>query len=854
MVNQVKSCRYGNMVYQANDRYIGRSFDLYGEYSEAEVVLFRQLVRPGQTVLDIGANIGAHSVPLAQLVGSAGRVFAFEPQRIPFYCLCANVVLNSLTNVVCHQAAVGESAGTLSVPELDYFAEENFGGLALTDDFGNSRSYSVPVQRIDDLQLDQCHFMKIDVEGMEREVLAGAVDTIRRFQPILYVEDDRAEKSTALRAFLQNLGYELYIHRPPLYNPQNFFNDPMNIFGEIISLNLYCHPRILPSPVNPLDFHMMKVHPEVDSTDEFSRPAPARIEEAVAYNRQAINLAMQGRLEEAVANFEQALWLYPDYAEGHNNLGNVYYFQRRYESAVICYGRALRLNPDFAASHNNLGTALSCLGRHDEAAAHCRQALSLQPDYAEAHNNLGIALKGQGRLDEAIIHCQQAVQLRPDYAEAHNNLGLVYAEREDLDAAVRCYHQALGLKPDYVEAHYNLGLVLAKADKPEEAVACYGQALWLKPDHAEANYALGVALGMQRKPEEALRSYEHALFYKPEYADAHFAYGVTQLLMGNFEQGWPGYEWRSLCQRHIPRWSFPQPPWDGSPLGGRPILLYVEQGLGDTLQFVRYAPLVQQRGGRVTLWCPREVLPLLARCRGIDHLVTEITDWPGTHASLLSLPGIQHTTLATIPAEVPYLFADPQVVERWRRELDSLAGDPTFSGDESEGKGSLKIGIAWQGSPKHPHDRKRSIPLHAFAPLARVPGVQLFGLQVGPGAEQVRDAAFAVTDLGSRFDPASIMDAAAAAMSLDLIISVDSAIAHLAGALGVEAWVLIPYVPDWRWLLDREDSPWYPSLRLLRQKQPGDWDEVFSRMGSALMQRLPVKYATSRRAGKDARR
>lgn len=851
-MNQLKTCRYGTMIYQTNDCYVGRSFDLYGEYSEAEVALFRQLVKPGQTVLDIGANIGAHTVPLAQLIGSGGRVLAFEPQRIPYYCLCANVVLNNLTNVVCHQAAVGEMAGTLPVPELDYQAEHNFGGLPLTDHDSTARTYGVPVLRIDDLQLERCDLMKIDVEGMEREVLAGAADTIRRFRPILYVEDDRSEKSAALRALLEDLGYKLYVHRPPLYNPQNFCNDPRNIFGAIISVNLYCHPRDIPSPVNVADFHMEPVRQEAAkpsyqnrSTAEqnqasgasTSAPRPARVEEAVAYNRHAIQLAMQGRFEEAIANFEQALWLSPDFAEGHNNLGNVYYFLGRYESAVACYERALHLNADFAAAHNNLGTALSCLGRHDEAAEHCRKALSLQPDYAEAHNNLAIALKGQGHLDESIAHCRRALQLRPDYAEAHNNLGLAFADREDWDAAAACYHEALRLKPDYAEAHYNLGLVLARMDKLEEAVACYHQALWLKPGHAEAHYALGVALGMQGKHEEALRSYDQAMQYKPDHADAHFAYGVTQLLLGNLEQGWPGYEWRSLCQSQIPRWPFAQAPWDGSALDSRPILLYVEQGLGDTLQFVRYAPLVKARGGRVTVWCPREVLPLLGSCRGIDHLVTEISDWSGTHASLLSLPWIFRTTLATIPADVPYLRADPQLVERWRRELDTERAGDRASGEGRERKKAFSVGIAWQGSRKHPHDRKRSIPLRSFAPLARLAGVRLFSLQVGPGIEQLNDVpdGFDVIDLGSRFDPTSIMDAAAVVTSLDLVITVDSAIAHLAGALGVPVWVLLPYVPDWRWLLDREDSPWYPSTRLFRQRQPGDWDEVFSRVADALV-------------------
>jgi tetratricopeptide (TPR) repeat protein len=564
------------------------------------------------------------------------------------------------------------------------------------------------------------------------------------------------------------------------------------------------------------------------------QPVSPQAEEAVAYNRHAISLAMQGRLEEAISYFNQALWLNPDLTEAHSNLGNVYYFQGQFEAAVACYERALRLDANFPVAHNNLGTALSCLGRYEEAATHCRKALSLRTDYAEAHNNLGIALKGQDQVDEAITHYQEAIRLRPDYAEAHNNLGLAFAQRKDQQAAISSYQEALRLKPDYAEAHYNLGLMLAESDRLEEAIACYRQALWLKPDHAESHYALGVALAAQGKPEEAGRSYEQDLWYKPDYADARFAFGVTHLVLGNFDQGWPGYEWRSLSQRHIPRWSFSQPPWDGSPLDGRSILLYTEQGLGDTLQFIRYAPLVQQRGGKVTVWCPREAVSLLASCRGVDDLVTEVSaDWSGTHASLLSLPGILRTNLATIPAEVPYLRPDGQRVEHWKRETDALLPTPGARAHRN-----LKVGIAWQGSPKHPHDRKRSIPLRSFAPLAQVPGVRLISLQVGPGTEQLRDLAgtFALVDLGSRFDTTSIMDAAAAVATLDLIITVDSAIAHLAGALAVPVWVLLPYVPDWRWLLGREDSPWYPSMRLFRQNEPGSWEVVFGRVTRALME------------------
>ena len=545
-----------------------------------------------------------------------------------------------------------------------------------------------------------------------------------------------------------------------------------------------------------------------------------------AHYNLGIVLARQDKLDEAVASYQQALRLKPNYPEAHNNLGTVLARQGRLDEAIASYQQALRLKPDDPEAHHNLGLVLAKQNKLDEAVASYQQALRLKPNYPEAHSNLGNALQEQGRLDEAVASCQQALRLKPDSAEAHHNLGIVLAKQDKLDEAVASFQQTLRLKPDYPDAHHNLGIVLEKQDKLDEAMASYQQALRLKPDYPDAHNNLGIVLGKQGRLDEAVACYQQALRLKPDYPEAHWNRSLAWLLMGRFEQGWPGYEWRWKCKEFGSLPPFHPPLWDGSPLDGRTILVHAEQGLGDTLQFIRYAPLVHQRGGRVILVCQPPLIRLLTRSPGIERLVAQGEALPeyDVHVPLMSLPGLLGTTLESVPADVPYLDAEPQLVEAWRHRLGSYPG--------------FKVGIVWQGNPKFRLDRLRSIPLAQFAPLARVPGVHLFSLQKGPGAEQLAAVTdrFPVTDLGRRLD--DFMDTAAVLKNLDLVISVDTAIAHLAGALGIPVWVALPFVPDWRWLMDREDSPWYPTMRLFRQTRPGQWEDVFQRIAEALQRRL----------------
>jgi tetratricopeptide (TPR) repeat protein len=549
---------------------------------------------------------------------------------------------------------------------------------------------------------------------------------------------------------------------------------------------------------------------------------------------QALELALThhraGELRQAEQLYREILQVDPRHVNALHLLGLVTHQVGRSDLAIDLISQAIGIKPDFAEAHNNLAIALKELGRLDQAVASYKRAVDLKPDYLEAHSNLAVALVERGRLEEALASAERALRLKPDFAEAHNNLGMVLRAQGTSERAVASFQEAVRLKPDYAVAQNNLGIILADLGRLEEAEAAIQQAVRLKPDYTEAHNNLGVVLVDLGRMEEAVASYQRAISLKPDYAAAHNNLGIAWLLMGKLQQGWTEYEWRWKCtELTLP--PYRQPLWDGSPLEGRTILLQSEQGLGDTLQFIRFAPLVARSGGRVIVVCRRPLARLLASSPDIAAVVGEGEPLPefAVYAPLLSLPRLLGTTLATVLANVPYLAADPALVTFWQRELSAIDG--------------FRIGIAWQGNPEYRKDRFRSIPLLQFAPLARLEGVKLVSLQKGPGTEQLHGGSrdFPVIDLGSRLDETagSLMDTAAVMMNLDLVIAADLAIAHLAGALAIPVWTALADIPDWRWLLEREDSPWYPTMRLFRQTQRGDWGSVFERMTGAVRALLP---------------
>jgi tetratricopeptide (TPR) repeat protein len=532
-----------------------------------------------------------------------------------------------------------------------------------------------------------------------------------------------------------------------------------------------------------------------------------------------------GRTELAFDHLRAALRLKPDYAEVHNNLGNMLRERGALEEAVASFRQALRWKPNYPEARATLSHTLHALGqraaesgRLDEAVTHNREAVHLNPGLVAAYSDLANVLVSLGLFEESLAPAREAILLSPDLVIAHMNLATALARVGDMEGAIAANRRLVELEPDLAEAHCNIGLLLANLERVDEAVAPSLEALRRRPDFPEAHCTLGRVHFQRGELSQAVERFRRSIELRPDFMEPHCNLALAYLKQGDFVRGWPEWEWRWRRPNYPPR-PFPQPRWDGGDLTGRTLLVHCEQGLGDTLQFIRLLPLVKQRGGRLVFECHPPLRSLLDGFPDVDQMITAGEPLPDfdVEAPLLSLPGILGITLDNIPAKVPYIHVSDELVTRWRSEV---AGP------------GVRVGIAWQGSPQHKNDRRRSVALDRFAPLAEVPGVTLISLQKGFGSEQIARAQFPVVDLGNRLE--TFADTAAVLQSLDLLISVDTAVIHCAGAFGVPAWLLLCFESEWRWLVDRDDSPWYPSMRLFRQPNSGEWDAVFDRVAVEL--------------------
>jgi tetratricopeptide (TPR) repeat protein len=537
---------------------------------------------------------------------------------------------------------------------------------------------------------------------------------------------------------------------------------------------------------------------------------------AAAYYNLGISLQEKNHLDKAILYYQRAIELDPDLAPAYCNLGAVFQKINEFDKAIPYYQKALELDPLLVSASYNLGSVLQEKGELEEAIPYYQMTLKLNPAFADAWNTLGSVLQGKGQIDEAIDYYLRAIECDPHLADAYYNLGKALMDKGQLEEAMAYYQKALELRPNFAEAHNNLGFCLLEQGQSDKALLRFEKAISLKADFAEAYYNLALYHHDRNFPDEAIHYYEKTIQLKPDFVDAHWNMACALLLTGDFDKGWKEYEWRWELKGHRGH-RFSLPRWDGSEISGKTILLHAEQAFGDTIQFVRYAPLIAQRGAKVILQSPKVLVRLLRSVKCIEQVVADGAQLPkiDLHCPLLSLPLALGTALNSIPAQIPYIHVDPLLFQKWR---DRLQPDGSRT----------KIGLVWRGRIKEKRERRRACSLGQLLNLTQFENATFYSLQKRDVAEQaeIHPQNMKLVDYTEELD--DFLDTAALVANLDLIISVDTAVAHMAGALGKPVWTMLPFAADWRWMLDRTDTPWYPSMRLFRQPSPGNWQAVIS--------------------------
>jgi tetratricopeptide (TPR) repeat protein len=578
-----------------------------------------------------------------------------------------------------------------------------------------------------------------------------------------------------------------------------------------------------------------------------------------AHNALGAGLLNTKQYQEAIFSFNKALILKPDYTDAYFNLGKTQRALRQYKNAIISYSKCIDLNKDYASAYNNSGTIyLEDLKEYENSVSNFQQFLTLAPDSSLGHYNLGTALKALKRYDDALASYAHAIQLKPDYAEAYYNQGVTFGELKRYDDALASYAHAIQLKPDYAEAYYNQGVTFGELKRYVDALASYAHAIQLKPDYAEAYSNEGVTYNELKRYEDALVSYAHAIQLKPDYAETYSNQGVTynelkryenalvsydraiqlkpdyaeaylnksllKILLGEYEEGWSLYEWRwkGSQQKDFIR-NFKQPLWLGEEsIKDKKILIHIEQGLGDVIQFCRYIPMIEALAPKQIIFeVPKSLVSILSTIKSKFSVVEQGVPIPefDIHCPIMSLPHAFKTIVDRIPSSIPYLYADVNKTKLWNKKLGI--------------KTKPRIGLVWSGSTIHKNDHNRSLLLRQLEPLLKLP-FEFHCLQ-----KEIRPI-----DLESlneyeiiqqhHHDLVDFSDTAALIESLDFVISVDTSVAHLAGALGKKVFILLPFASDYRWMADRADSPWYSTATLFRQPSPFDWDSTLADIAQEL--------------------
>ena len=546
--------------------------------------------------------------------------------------------------------------------------------------------------------------------------------------------------------------------------------------------------------------------------------------DAVAYNCLG---AMQNRMnqfEEAEKSLRHALELVPENIDALCNMGALFISTHRLEEAKVYLEKAIQMNPNYPEVHSNLGLIQMAQGAFVDAEHSFQRAIKLKPNCAAIFNDLGLNQTKRELLAEAASSFRQAIELKPDFPEAYNNLGIVLKDMNCIEEAAKTIYHAIKLNPNYAEAFNSLGAVLMDATYNEVAEKCFYRAIRLRPNYPSAYHNLGVLFTNTNRFEEAENCFCQAIKLNTNNAQTKFSLATLYLLQAQYGKGWEKYnEARRMQHSHVQ----PDiPRWEGGNLAQKTILLYYEQGLGDTIHFVRYTQLISKLAERTVLWVQKPLQRLMqSSFPSMDiHGTEDIGEIPpgkfDFSCPLPSLPMVFNTSQESIPQTIPYIKVCPEISEKWSK-IKQLNNNIPF-----------RVGVVWAGNPKHQNDHNRSIPIEVFADLFAVKEVTWVSLQVGEKEKDLEKVPYKVVTYTEKIS--DFADTAGLMTYLDLVLTVDSAVAHLAGAMGKPTWVLLPFSPDWRWQIDREDTPWYPTMKLFRQRKAGNWPEVLVRVKNAL--------------------
>lgn len=583
-----------------------------------------------------------------------------------------------------------------------------------------------------------------------------------------------------------------------------------------------------PDANNLLGVLLFQTNRSQDGLKFLDKATKLKPQEAMFYYNYGIALRSAGDQVKAIEALTRAIQLNPDHADALSQLIDIHQKRHEWERAISLLKQLANLRSLDTDSFKRLGEALHQTKNYAEAATYLSKAAGLAPEDAAIHHQLGLSLQAAGDNKGAAVAYKRSLELNPDLAPAHNNLAIVLAEQGHNEEAVKHYEQALEMNSKLFQTKCNLGGLLRKMGRLEESIEWLRSAVEQKSDCAEALCNLGNTYGDMGESQSAMECYRKAILCQADYTQARLNRAIGLLRREEFSEGWMEYEWRWKL-KECPRRNFGKPRWDGRELKENEVLLvHAEQGLGDTLQMVRYIKQLKSRGTRIVLECQKALVPFLTLNEVADTVLPIGDKYPeyDFHIPLMSLPSLLFEKLGFASDNVPYLRASEELSEHWEHRLHDISG--------------RKVGIFWQGNPEFKQDQFRSIPLETYSALAKIPDVQLISLQKGTGIEQV--AKFTVPDALHCFDDldadkGAFMDSAAIIQHLDLIVTSDSAVAHLAGSLGITTYLLLPFASDWRWFVDREDSPWYPSITLVRKRRNETWQEAMSRVIEAIEKR-----------------